>query len=362
MRNRPSITLAFAAALFFVSTSAVAQFATTIDLSNQRPRAGEMVTATIRSSWPDGCVPGSAKVIIAGKTIRIESTNSPCGGCTTVVTPYTLPVTFSAPGAGPYTIEYVAVYCDSTQHTMAARPVIVQSQACEFPYSLYVARTSIRVGDTLTLSWCDPTTQVPDNSFTVSSYRVRYARSPDGPFAVAGETQNRATTSISFNADPDDVGPFYFYVEAIGCTTTITGQCVPTVAVSNIVSFTVAAAAPACLPTVSTLCLENGRFSVTSRWKTPDGKNGDGHAVQLTPESGYFWFFEDGNVEINTKLLNACAPNNTGRFWFFAAGMTNVEVSIVVTDTKSGKVANFSNTQGQMFTTIADTATFNTCF
>jgi hypothetical protein len=82
--------------------------------------------------------------------------------------------------------------------------------------------------------------------------------------------------------------------------------------------------------------------------------------VTLTGESGYFWFFDPGNVEVTVKVLNACALNN--RYWVFAAGMTNVRVVLTVTDTKTGTATKtYTNPQGRVFRSILDTGAFATC-
>ncbi|HEX4960280.1 MAG TPA: CSLREA domain-containing protein [Thermoanaerobaculia bacterium] len=107
------------------------------------------------------------------------------------------------------------------------------------------------------------------------------------------------------------------------------------------------------------LCLSASRFRVTADWATPDGKSGSAQGVELTPDSGYFWFFDAANIELTVKVLNACSFNN--KFWVFAAGLTNVQVSLTVQDTKTGTMKVYTNPQGHTFTTVLDTSAFNTC-
>src|SRR5262245_33965854 len=52
-----------------------------------------------------------------------------------------------------------------------------------------------------------------------------------------------------------------------------------------------AAADPTGCSTDSALCFGGGRFLVEASWKSPDGATGAAHAVALTPDTGYFWFF-----------------------------------------------------------------------
>ncbi|MEM1180153.1 MAG: spondin domain-containing protein [Acidobacteriota bacterium] len=107
------------------------------------------------------------------------------------------------------------------------------------------------------------------------------------------------------------------------------------------------------------LCLNQERFQVTVEWETPDGTTGRGVAVEGTADSGFFYFFNDDNIELDIKVLNGCDINNY--YWVFAAGTTDVGVDITVTDTQAGVVQNYSNPLGQAFAPILDTAAFLTC-
>jgi hypothetical protein len=50
-----------------------------------------------------------------------------------------------------------------------------------------------------------------------------------------------------------------------------------------------------------------------------------------------------------------------GRHWVFASGGTNVEVTLTVTDTKTGTTKTYTNPQGHLFSTIADVNAFTSC-
>ncbi len=108
------------------------------------------------------------------------------------------------------------------------------------------------------------------------------------------------------------------------------------------------------------LNLQGGRFRVSAEWRTADGASGAAQALPLTGEAGLFWFFSPGNVELVVKVLNACvAPYD--RFWFHAAGLTDVEVEILVVDTWTGQSKTYLRPLGQRFAPIADTSTFGAC-
>jgi streptogramin lyase len=110
-----------------------------------------------------------------------------------------------------------------------------------------------------------------------------------------------------------------------------------------------------------TLCLNNHRFAVTAVWQTtPTGPVAQANAVSITGETGYFWFLEPGNVEVVVKVLNACVdPFNS--YWVFAAGLTNLGVSVTVTDTLTGASKSYSNVRGTPFQPILDTSGLKTC-
>jgi virginiamycin B lyase len=110
----------------------------------------------------------------------------------------------------------------------------------------------------------------------------------------------------------------------------------------------------------TTLCLNAGRFRVTADWRTPDGTIGHGRAVPLTSDSGYFWFFDSANIEVVTKVLNACVdPFHT--YWVFSAGLTNVEVTLRIADTRTGTLRTYVNPLNRAYQAVQDTSAFATC-
>jgi hypothetical protein len=119
------------------------------------------------------------------------------------------------------------------------------------------------------------------------------------------------------------------------------------------------AVAPECLPDDSTLCLGNDRFRVTATFDSGASGSGNAHAVSITRDTGYLWFFSAANVEAVVKVLNGCSVN--GRYWVFAGGLTNVKVDLTITDMVSGISKVYHNPQGTAFQPIQDTSAFATC-
>jgi hypothetical protein len=127
-----------------------------------------------------------------------------------------------------------------------------------------------------------------------------------------------------------------------------------------------AASAPAfaqasCVPDGHTLCLNDSRFAVTATFQvSPSGPTFEANAVPRTDDSGFFWFFDPDNVELVVKVLNGCVePFNS--YWVFAAGLTNVQVDIAVTDTLRSETRTYTNPLGTAFLPIQDTSAFATC-
>jgi hypothetical protein len=119
-----------------------------------------------------------------------------------------------------------------------------------------------------------------------------------------------------------------------------------------------APAAPPCVPSSTTLCLNGGRFTVTTTFQSSSG-SGNGTAVPLSGDTGYFWFFGPSNLEMVVKVLDACGLN--GKKWVFAGGLTDVNVVLTVTDTFTGAVRTYVNPQSTAFVPVQDTSAFSTC-
>ena len=125
---------------------------------------------------------------------------------------------------------------------------------------------------------------------------------------------------------------------------------------SKAVSF-VDAQPTSCSANSHTLCLDQTRFAVTASFTdTPQGLPVQATAVPLTADTGYFWFFDPANVELVVKVLDGCAVND--RFWAFAGGLTNVNVLLQVTDTRTGETKPYSNALGTAFQPIQDSSAF----
>lgn len=111
-----------------------------------------------------------------------------------------------------------------------------------------------------------------------------------------------------------------------------------------------------CIPGGRQLCLgSNGRFALEADWQTPDGNQGPATPAPLAGDTGGFWFFSASNVELLAKVLDGRAVN--GNFWVLWGGMTNVGVTLRVTDTLRGLTRTYLNPAGN-FPSMADVNAF----
>jgi hypothetical protein len=114
----------------------------------------------------------------------------------------------------------------------------------------------------------------------------------------------------------------------------------------------------ACNPGAGVLCVGGDRFAVRASWRS-GAASGEGRPVPLTADTGSFWFFDEENLELMVKVLDGCSVN--GRHWVFAAGLTDVEVDLEVTDTWTGQTRTYQSPLGTAFAPIQDTAAFAAC-
>jgi hypothetical protein len=114
-----------------------------------------------------------------------------------------------------------------------------------------------------------------------------------------------------------------------------------------------------CIETATALCLGGGRFRVTVEWRDFEGNRGQGRSRPLTADSGLFWFFDDSNLELLVKTVDACAE--FGHHWLFAAATTNAEYTLRVTDTATGRSRSYFNRLGVSSPAITDSDAFSTC-
>ena len=112
------------------------------------------------------------------------------------------------------------------------------------------------------------------------------------------------------------------------------------------VSILASATGSSCVEDAFTMCLVNGRYRVTSRWKNQY----DGSPVaylskaKLTDKTGAFW---NGDASTYEYMIRFNTATNNGRVWIAIPTFTDVEFWVSVTDTTvNGKSMEYHNPPG----------------
>jgi 6-phosphogluconolactonase (cycloisomerase 2 family) len=201
---------------------------------------------------------------------------------------------------------------------------------------------------------------------------VRYYEVPFGPpFTPIQDTAAFGTCAFAKSA-PDAGAAATPALPAMTAMTAMAAKALSESAIADIAARLRTAAAPklparaeepaagvACTPSQTTLCLNNNRFQVQATFDAGNGNSGSAHVGTLTSDTGYLWFFSSSNVEAIIKVLNGCGLTST--YWVFAGGLTNVQVTITVTDTQTGLSHQYVNPASTTFEPVQDTLTFKTC-
>jgi hypothetical protein len=212
---------------------------------------------------------------------------------------------------------------------------ITQSGVASCSYTL--SATSVNVGSSGGPGSVDVTTGASCNWTATSN---------NGFLTVTAGTPHTGSGTLSYN------------VSANGSTSSRSGTLTVAGQTYTVNQAGTSASGP-CTPTTTKMCLNGDRFEVSATYRTGGGLTGDAHAVELTADTGYLWFFGSTNVEVVLKVLTGCPVN--GKYWVYAGGLTDVEVSITVRDALRSVVHTYKNPLGTKFAPIQDVDAFATC-
>ncbi len=112
-----------------------------------------------------------------------------------------------------------------------------------------------------------------------------------------------------------------------------------------------------CKPDEHTLCLRDGRFEVTALWEAAFDAFFRAQALPSTRETGFFWLFDEDNLELMVKVLDGCAAGSD-HFWVFIGGVTDLPIFVGVRDRETGASKTYYSRRGSAFETVNDTAAF----
>ena len=94
-----------------------------------------------------------------------------------------------------------------------------------------------------------------------------------------------------------------------------------------------------------TLCLLGDRFQVQVDWAVEGTTDhGVGRKVTGSDQTGYFWFFDQANIELVVKMIDATSIG--GGFWLFYGSLSDVQYTLEVTDTVAQETMPYVNMQG----------------
>jgi photosystem II stability/assembly factor-like uncharacterized protein len=110
-----------------------------------------------------------------------------------------------------------------------------------------------------------------------------------------------------------------------------------------------------CVPSDISVCLRDGRFRLEAVWHDFFGNSGVGHGEALSNESSSFWFFDPANLELFVKELDGLGVNHS--FWTFFGALSNVEYTLLATDTATGAMHGYFNPAGA-FASVGDVDSF----
>jgi plastocyanin len=118
-----------------------------------------------------------------------------------------------------------------------------------------------------------------------------------------------------------------------------------------------------CIEDAVTLCLgADDRFRVQVRFRDNQARSGFGPVVDIgRRDSGLVYFFNENNIEMLVKILNACSNPAFQTYWVFYAATTNVEFTLTVVDTEADQVKQYFNPLGNPAAPVQDTRAFATC-
>jgi hypothetical protein len=284
--------------------------------------------------------PATGTTVNAGQTLSIVVSADPSVQGLGVIAEQPLPQVQGASSPNEFTLAIPAGIPPGIYHLTA-----VGSQSGSLVESLQVAIDVERGDDPVTI-------RVEPATIRFRGVGQKIPLRVIGTYADGSQTTLTASARTSYLSHDAKVAT----VSAAGVVTAVAPGNTSIEVRTPAANYSIQVRVPA--PASTSLLLNNSRFQVDVQWTTGSG-SGTGNPVQLTSDTGYFWFFSASNVEIVIKVINACGLG--GHYWVFAGGLTNVQTSILVTDTQTGATNTYNTPGGPPFAPIQDTNAFSSC-
>lgn len=123
-------------------------------------------------------------------------------------------------------------------------------------------------------------------------------------------------------------------------------------AVSDIAAGATDGAAAPCDDT-NALCLDGGRFEATVEWQHPSGRM----MLPEAPRSGLFSSSRSSDPQLLLNMLDGCDVN--GHHWLYFATVADVELTVKVRDTRTGRTWVWFNPAGSVPAPVRDVEAFS---
>ncbi len=95
------------------------------------------------------------------------------------------------------------------------------------------------------------------------------------------------------------------------------------------------------------------RFQATADWSS-SRDSGRAYFLDISADTGAFYFFRPENIEIVLKVLNGCSINN--HYWVYLSGLTDLATTVRVSH--GFGIATYTKALGVPFTTVRDLRAF----
>ena len=154
----------------------------------------------------------------------------------------------------------------------------------------------------------------------------------------------------------DAVATVTIHDSAPGCNSTLAGDPAKLHAVGTVDGSTAAC------DDRNALCLGDGRFEATVLWH-PSIAGGDRQSKRAllaeTPSAGVFTSSSQEEPQLLLTVLDRCSVN--GHYWLSLAAATDVEFSVRVRDTQTGRTRIYLNPAGSTPSVLRDVEAFGAC-
>jgi hypothetical protein len=108
-----------------------------------------------------------------------------------------------------------------------------------------------------------------------------------------------------------------------------------------------------CVPDDKTMCFARDTVRATMRVFDAQGVAADGHVIQTSPTTGYFFTISADLPDVTIKTYDFVVDGSGAR-WIVVSGLTDQKIEITVEDVKHHDVRTYTNVNGHVMEPIVD--------